>query len=90
VGTRREKTDIGQKEKKEGAECVMRRERQSNTCGMDVAKLERGRKRNREKYWMKTEGMDERDMEEGKDREGEGWEILKFKGYFWNCYFRFS
>jgi hypothetical protein len=31
---------------------------------------------------MKTEGMDEGDMEEGKDREGKGWEILEFKRLF--------
>jgi hypothetical protein len=37
VGTTREKTDIRWKERK-GAECAMRRERQSSTCGMDVAK----------------------------------------------------
>jgi hypothetical protein len=29
--------------------------------------------------------MDERDLEEeGNDREGEGWGIIKYKGYFWN------
>jgi hypothetical protein len=33
-GTRREKT--GWKERKEGAECAMRRGRQSSTCGMDA------------------------------------------------------
>jgi hypothetical protein len=38
VGRRREKTDIGWKEKKQGAECAMRRERQLSTCGMDVVK----------------------------------------------------
>jgi hypothetical protein len=38
VGTRREKTGIGWKERKEGAEYAMRRERQWSTCGMDVAK----------------------------------------------------
>jgi hypothetical protein len=38
VGTRREKIGIGWKERKEGAECGMRRERQWSTCGMDVAK----------------------------------------------------
>jgi hypothetical protein len=38
VGTRRQKTGIGWKERKEGAECVMRRETQSSPCGMDVAK----------------------------------------------------
>jgi hypothetical protein len=38
VGTRREKTGIGWKGRKEGAECAMRRERQLSTCGMDVAK----------------------------------------------------
>jgi hypothetical protein len=30
---------------------------------------------------MKTEGMDEGDMEEGKDREGKGWE-MEFKRLF--------
>ncbi|KAJ3629633.1 hypothetical protein MTP99_014013 [Tenebrio molitor] len=38
VGTRREKPGSGRKERKEGAECAMRRDRQLNTCGMDVAK----------------------------------------------------
>jgi hypothetical protein len=36
VGTRKEKIGIGWKERKEGAECDMRRERQLSTCGMDV------------------------------------------------------
>jgi hypothetical protein len=38
VGTRRDKTGTGWKERKE--ECAMRRERerQSSTCGTDVAK----------------------------------------------------
>jgi hypothetical protein len=35
-GTRREKARIGWKERKEGAECAMGRERQSSICGMDV------------------------------------------------------
>jgi hypothetical protein len=47
---RREKTGIGWKEKKEGAECAMKRERQLSTRGMDGAKGERGRERNGEKY----------------------------------------
>jgi hypothetical protein len=40
VETKREETGFGWKEGKEGAECAMRRERerQSSTCGMDVAK----------------------------------------------------
>jgi hypothetical protein len=38
VGTRREKTGIGWKERKEGAECAKRRERQFSICRMDVAK----------------------------------------------------
>jgi hypothetical protein len=33
-----EREGIGRKERKEGAECDVRRERQSSTCGMDVAK----------------------------------------------------
>jgi hypothetical protein len=35
---RREKAGIVWKERKEGAECAMRRERQLSTCEMDVAK----------------------------------------------------
>jgi hypothetical protein len=50
VGTSKEKTGIGRKERKEGAECVTRTERLLSTCGMVVAKLERGREKNREKY----------------------------------------
>jgi hypothetical protein len=50
MGTRTEKTGIGWKERKEGAECVVRRERQLRICGKDVAKYERGRERNGEKY----------------------------------------
>jgi hypothetical protein len=40
VGTSREKTGIGWKDRKEDGECAMRRERerQLSTCGMDVAK----------------------------------------------------
>jgi hypothetical protein len=38
VGTRREKTSIGRKDRKEVEECVMGREKQLSTCGMDVAK----------------------------------------------------
>jgi hypothetical protein len=37
VGTRKEKTGIEWKKKKEGAECA-RRQRQSSTCGMAVGK----------------------------------------------------
>jgi hypothetical protein len=33
-----DKTDIGWKERKEGAKCVMMRQRQSSTCRMNVAK----------------------------------------------------
>jgi hypothetical protein len=35
---RGENSGIGRKERKEGAECAMRRERQSNTRGMDATK----------------------------------------------------
>ncbi|KAJ3620528.1 hypothetical protein MTP99_004469 [Tenebrio molitor] len=38
VGTRIEKTGIGWKDRKGGAECAIKRERQLSTCGMDVAK----------------------------------------------------
>jgi hypothetical protein len=44
VGTRREKTAIGWKEREEGAECAKRRERRSSTCGTNVAKREKGGK----------------------------------------------
>jgi hypothetical protein len=47
MGTRREKTGIRRKVRKEGAERAMRRDRQLSTCGMDLAKWERG---NGEKY----------------------------------------
>jgi hypothetical protein len=42
-------------ERKEGAECAMRRERQLSTCGMDVAKCEKGLRKEdrREIRWMK-------------------------------------
>jgi hypothetical protein len=33
-----EERGIGPKQREEGAECAMRRERQSSTCGMVVAK----------------------------------------------------
>jgi hypothetical protein len=56
VGTGREKIVIRRKERKEGAECAMRRDRQLSTYGMDVAKWERGSERNGKKYRMKTEG----------------------------------
>jgi hypothetical protein len=44
VGTRREKTGIGWKERKEDAECVMRRERRSSTCGMGCSQRREGGK----------------------------------------------
>jgi hypothetical protein len=57
VGTRREKTGFGWKERKEGREYAMRREKQLSTCGMDVGLRERnGEKQNedgREIRWMK-------------------------------------
>jgi hypothetical protein len=56
AGTRGDKTGIEWKERKEGAECAMRRERQLRTCGKDAAKWERGKERNGAKYWVKTEG----------------------------------
>jgi hypothetical protein len=49
--TRREKTGVGWKERKEGAECAMRRQRQLSICGMDVAKREKGRERNDRKQF---------------------------------------
>jgi hypothetical protein len=38
VGMRRAKTGTGYKERKEGEGCALKRERQSSTCRMDVAK----------------------------------------------------
>jgi hypothetical protein len=76
VGTKREKTGIEWKERKKGAECATRRERQSGTCAMNEREREekeRGEIRNED---GRGDRIDERDMEEeGKDREGEGWEI---------------
>jgi hypothetical protein len=75
VRPKREKTGIGWKERKEGAECAMRRERrQLSTCGLDVVKWERDRMEfgeilnedGREIRWMK---------EEGKNRNRKGWGI---------------
>jgi hypothetical protein len=56
-----DKTSIGRKERKEGAECAMRRERQLSTSVMDIAKWGRERKERgkilnedgREMGWMK-------------------------------------
>jgi hypothetical protein len=62
VETRREKTGIGWKERKEGAECTMRGDRQSSTFGMECSEMreregkERGEILNedgREIRWMK-------------------------------------
>jgi hypothetical protein len=36
MGTRKDKTGVGWKERKEGAECAMKRERQSSTCEMEA------------------------------------------------------
>jgi hypothetical protein len=75
VGTRREKTGIGWKEKK--AECATR-ERQLSRCGMDVRNERDGEKETGRNTEVRRKGdrMDKRDMEdEGKDREGERWAI---------------
>jgi hypothetical protein len=62
VETTREKTGIGWKARKEGAECTMRRDRQSSTFGMECSEMreregkERGEIQNengREIRWMK-------------------------------------
>jgi hypothetical protein len=58
-GTRREKT--GWKKRKECAECAMRRERQSSTCGMD-ANWERRREWSGDNY---VNNEDEREIERG-------------------------
>jgi hypothetical protein len=66
-------------ERKEDAECAMTRDRQLSTCVTDVAKCEKGR--------QKGDKMDERDMEEeGKEREGKGWEDSNEKGHFWKMF----
>jgi hypothetical protein len=67
VRMRREKTGIGRKERKEGAECVMRRERQLSTCGMDVGSEMRERERKGTGRNMNEDKIEERDMEEGKE-----------------------
>jgi hypothetical protein len=79
------KTGIGWKERKEGAESAMRRERQSSTCGMDVAKWERGREketgRNTEGR-RKEDKMDEKRYGRGGKRIEERGEGLEFKRLF--------
>jgi hypothetical protein len=54
VGTRREKTGIRWKQRKEGAEFAMRREKTMEHMWNGCSEI-RGRERNVEKYWMKTE-----------------------------------
>jgi hypothetical protein len=84
VGTRREKTGIGRKERTKGAECATRRVR------MDATKWEKGTGRNTERR-RKGDRTDERDMEqEGQNRKRKRWEIERkmfFYLFFWNCYF---
>jgi hypothetical protein len=72
---RGEKTDIGWKERKECAECVMRRER--DDWGMDVAKWEREKGTGSNTEWRhKGDRMDERDMEqERQNTKKKEWEI---------------
>jgi hypothetical protein len=38
VGTKKERTGIGRKERKKVQDYATRRERRSNTCGMDMVK----------------------------------------------------
>jgi hypothetical protein len=61
VGMRREKTGIRRKERKEGAECVVRRERQLSTCGMDVGSEMRERERKGTRKNMNEDKIEERD-----------------------------
>jgi hypothetical protein len=52
-GNEEEKTGVGWKERKEGAECAMKRERQLSTwngCSEMRERGERGRERNGKKY----------------------------------------
>jgi hypothetical protein len=62
VGTRREKTGVGWEERKEGAECAMRRKRQLSTCEMEMRERERKQRGEilnedeREIGWMKEIG----------------------------------
>jgi hypothetical protein len=92
VGMRGEKTDIGWKERKECAECVMRRE--SDDWGMDVAKWEREKGTGSNTEWRhKGDRMDERDMEQERQNTKKGVgdrKKNKERRYcFWNCYFYF-
>jgi hypothetical protein len=81
-GTKKEKTGIGRKERKEGVECAIGREEQLSRCGMDVAKCERRRERNGEKYWMK-DGW--KRYGTGNERDGAQKEKCKFfLNYFLN------
>jgi hypothetical protein len=71
VGTRRERTGMGRKEKREGAGGHARTVRRSNTCG-EMRERER---RERGEIWSEDgREMDEREMEgERKNREREEW-----------------
>jgi hypothetical protein len=55
IGTREEKTGVGWKERKEGVECAMKRERQSTHVEWKRNKRE-GEKGTGRSYGMKTEG----------------------------------
>jgi hypothetical protein len=64
VGTRREKTGIGWKERKEGAECAMKRERQLSTWNGCSEMRERERERKEREEILNDDGRETRWMKE--------------------------
>jgi hypothetical protein len=78
VGTRRGNTGNVWKERKEGAECAMRREKETIEHMWNGCSKMRERERERKERGEIRVKMDERDMEEeGKDRKRMGWGIRK-------------
>jgi hypothetical protein len=80
VGTKREKTGIGWEERKEGAECTMRRKK--HIWNGNEREGEKATGRNTEWRW-KGDRMDEKDMEEeGQNGKRNGWGLERKMLYF--------
>jgi hypothetical protein len=88
VETRAEKTGIGRKERKEGAECALRTKTIEHIWNGCKEMKERERKERGE--ILKGKGRDRwmRDMEkEAHNGKRDGWRIETKKFFFGNCYF---
>jgi hypothetical protein len=87
VGTRRERTGMGRKKKREVAGGDARTVRRSNTCG----EMRKRKRRERGEIWSEEgRAMDEREMEEERNnREREDWgRVIKILFLEW-IYFIF-